>query len=968
MKKILLLIVIAFLGSRTVSHAQVEPVNPANAPSAGGPITGIIRDSVTNRALEKAVVSYVEAGKTDTAHTLTDAQGRFSFERTPVGDFILIISYIGHQTKGVQYPATMAGNVGIIPMSEKIKELAEVVIQAPPIKVMQDTVEYRADAYPVRKDAVAEDLLKKLPGVEVDAQGNVTAHGQTVTKIRVNGKDFFGGDPKMATKNIPADAIDKIQVIDDQSDQAKFSGFDDGDRTKIINITIKKDRNQGYFGSATAGAGIESGNEINTPYEGYLRAFRFNNAEQMALLGNANNVNIPTFSQAGASFQGGGGRGGGGGGGGSTSPSANLTQSNSGAQGYNDAKTAGFNYANDLTPHLTVFGSYQYTKTQSTVLTNSFTHLLGDSIAQPYFNSASNSLTDQQKHSVMLNVGWGFSRHDSLLFRGSFNYSTNIQNSNTQTTYEDSTQKNQTSSIGQIYKGNNSTPATSVTLLWMHKFNKIGRTLSVTATDNPSPSTETDSNYSVQDNYLTNLSDTIRQVSFFKTNNYSYSGRVSYTEPLSLKSGLELSYAYSSSENVSSKNVYSLDPKMVETFVDSLSNNMDNTLVTNKVGLTFRHKERKFNYQIGASLQPTLLDTKTTIDDTLHHFEQHELVFVPIGSLAYQFSTTKRLRIFYTGTSQQPTPTQLQPVPDITNQQNINLGNPNLKPEFDNHVVINYNNFDNLSGRAFFLNINTNIVNKNIATNTIYTPGAKNTVYYYMPVNANGYYTAGANAYFSQPFNNREFILTLSSKVNFTHDPEYLNGALDLGQTWQPTETIRFEMDKGDWLEVIGGASYALNSTSYSLKTQGSAGGTNTQTQTWSLAQSARVDFLKIFSFRYDYIYTIPQGFSSAIGNKPVTLINAVLESRFMNQRLIAAVSVNDLLNENVNYNQTFSKTQVTQSQSNVLQRFVMFTLTYKLAKFKGSQATGGMMMPRGMRGGDGGGGFGGGGGGRRGG
>jgi hypothetical protein len=683
----------------------------------------------------------------------------------------------------------------------------------------------------------------------------------------------------------------------------------------------------------------------------------------MALLGNANNVNIPTFSQGGASFQGGGGRGGGGGGG-STSPSANLTQSNSGASGYNDAKTAGFNYANDITPHFTLFGSYQYTNTQSTVITNSFTHLLGDSIVQPYYKSLSNTLTEQQKHSVMLNIGWGISKRDSLLFRGSFNYSTNKQNSNNMTAYEDSLQS-PTSNIGQIYKGNNSSPATSATLLWMHRFAKVGRTLSVTVTDNPSPTTETDSNFSVQQNYLTNLSDTIRQVSLFKTNNYSYSGRVSYTEPLSLKSGLEFSYAYSSSENVSSKNVYSLDPKMVETFVDSLSNNMDNTLVTNKIGLTFRHKERKFNYQIGASLQPTLLDTKTTLDTgvtpTPQHIVQHELVFVPIGSLAYQFSTTKRLRIFYTGTSQQPTPTQLQPVPDITNQQRINLGNPQLKPEFDNHLMINYNNFDNLSGRSFFLNINTNVVSHNIATNTIQGKGDSSNVFYYKPINANGYFTTGANAYFSQPFNNREFVLTLSSKVNYTHDPEYFNGQVDLGQTWQPTETMRFEMDKGDWLELIAGASYTLNSTTYSLQNAGSAStATNTQTSTWSLAQSSRVDFLKRFSFRYDYIYTIPQGYSSAIGNKPVTLINAVLESRFMNQRLIAAVSVNDLLNQNVNYSQTASNTQITQSQSNVLQRFFMFTLTYKLAKFKGSQATGGMMMGRGMRGG-GGGGYGGG-------
>lgn len=985
MKKTLLLI-LALLGVWTVTFAQVVPVNPANAPAGGGPITGTIRDSVTNRPLEKAVISYVEAGKTDTSRFLTDAQGHFSFDRTPTGDFILIISFVGHQTKGIQYPANMAGNVGVIPLSEKIKEIAELVIQAPPIKVMQDTVEYRADAYPVRKDAVAEDLLKKLPGVEVDAAGNVTAHGQTVTKIRVNGKDFFGGDPKMATKNIPADAIDKIQVIDDQSDQAKFSGFDDGDRTKIINITIKKDRNQGYFGSATAGIGTTTAGQGSTTtgvgtattsgntnrYEGYLRAFRFNNNEQMAVLGNANNINLSTFTQGGASFQGGGGRGGGGGT--TTTASGNLTSSNPYQTGYNDAKTAGFNYANDITPHFTIFGSYQYTDTKSTLYSNTFTQYLLATDPLPFSQANQSTITNQIKHSVFLNIGWGIDKHDSVLFRGSYNYTSNTQTNNSQTataSTEDSL-LNPTTAINQLYKGHNTSPGVSGTLLWMHRFNKAGRTLSVTLTDSPTPSNETDSNYSVQNSTQTGfpLTDTIHQVSFFKTNNYAYSGRFSYTEPLSLKSGLEFSYAYSSSENVSTKDVFALDPKLIETHVDSLSNNLDNYLITNKIGLTFRHKERKFNYQIGAALQPTELDSKTVINDTLRHFVEKELVFVPIGSLAYQFTTTKRLRIFYTGTSQQPSPTQLQPVPDITSQQQVNLGNPNLKPEFDNHIVVNYNNFDNLSGRSFFLNLNSNFVSNNIATNTYNVAGSA--VRYSVPINVDGYYTTGAVANFSQPFHNREFILTLASKLNYTNNVNESDSIRVVAHNWVPTETMRFEMDRGDWLELIAGASYSANTTNYAFGSSALGQSTqfqSAQTYAWVFAQSSRVDFLKIFSFRYDFTYTINQGYTSAVGNKPIALINAVLETRFLDQKAIVGLSVNDLLNQNTAFSAGVNNGIYTQSQSNILQRFFMITFTYKFQKFKGAAATSGGMMPR-MRGGGGfnGGGGGGGGGGRRGG
>ena len=440
------------------------------------------------------------------------------------------------------------------------------------------------------------------------------------------------------------------------------------------------------------------------------------------------------------------------------------------------------------------------------------------------------------------------------------------------------------------------------------------------------------------------LTDTIHQVSYFKVNNYAYSARASYTEPLSKKSGLELSYAYSSSENVSAKNVYGLDPKLIKTYVDSLSNNLDNTLITNKIGLTFRHKERKFNYQIGAAVQPTELNTKTVINDSLHLFNQKEVEIVPIGSLGYQFSTTKRLRIFYTGTSQQPSPNQLQPVPDISNQQLVNLGNPKLKPEFDNHIVINKNNFDNLSGRSFFLNLNANVVNNNIASNTISSDSS--VTQYSQPINVDGYYTAGAVANFSQPFHNREFILTLASKLNYTNNVGEINGVRNVGKTWVPTETMRFEMDRGDWLELIAGASYNLYSCIYTLS-QAQGGGQNTQTGSWVLAQSSRVDFLKIFSFRYDFTYTINQGYSSSLGNKSIALVNAVLETRFFDQKGVLALSVNDLFNTNTSFSESSAPTKYTESQTNILQRFFMLTFTYKFSKFKGAAATGGGMMMR---------------------
>ena len=222
-------------------------------------VKGTVIDSSNNKPIDKAVIGLVIKDKpSDTTYTFTNEKGEFSFDPVPASNFAVIITNSGYGTVAKFIPVKQVEktiNIGIVILAPRGKLLDELVVKSAPIVVKEDTVEYRADAFKVKEGAVVEDLLKKLPGVEVDKDGNVKAQGKSVTRVKVNGKDFFGGDLKTATKELPSNMVDKIQIIDDYGDQATVSGIKDGEPDKVMNIVTKKDMNKGFFGDFTVRTG-----------------------------------------------------------------------------------------------------------------------------------------------------------------------------------------------------------------------------------------------------------------------------------------------------------------------------------------------------------------------------------------------------------------------------------------------------------------------------------------------------------------------------------------------------------------------------------------------------------------------------------------------------------------------------------------------------------------------------------------
>ena len=351
----------------------------AQAQKADGSIKGKLIDTAAKQPISDATVSAINAKDSSLAsYILSDKQGAFQIKGLDTGKYRLVITHQGYVETKKPFSITIlkpAIDLGNLVIEKDYKTLAGVTVTSEsPIQVKNDTVQFNANGFKTKPNATVEDLLKKLPGVEVDKEGNVKSQGEQVQKVYVDGKEFFGNDPKLATKNLTADMVESVQVFDDMSDQAKFTKIDDGSRTKTLNIKLKKDRNKGYFGRASLGIGDQG------RYEGNMSINKFNGNQRISLLFNNNNINKQgfSFSDIISSMGGFSGFGGGGGmkgldpgalkgtltgGGGGSGFGGGI--SSSGSTGIIKSFSTGLNYTDQWGSKLKVSGSYFFSNSNT---------------------------------------------------------------------------------------------------------------------------------------------------------------------------------------------------------------------------------------------------------------------------------------------------------------------------------------------------------------------------------------------------------------------------------------------------------------------------------------------------------------------------------------------------------------------------------------------------------------------------
>ena len=888
---------------------------------------GKLVDSVGNPVARASLRIFVEGGK-DTLKTASNNVGFFLVKGIASRKFTVLITSIGFGLEKRVYSipdGEQSLSIGEIKLLPAYSSLQEIIVSVPPIIVKEDTVEYKADSFRLKPNAMVEDLLKKMPGIEVDKNGNITAQGKTVSKVRVNGKDFFSGDPKTATRELSADMIDKVQVIDDYGDLANASGIKDGEPDKIINLQLKKDRNRGFFGRSTVGAGN------NDRYQGTANMNFFNNNTQFSVFGGANNTNSSTFNFDGNNSGGNGGGGGFGGRGIQVNVGGNNQSGIGGEEGLRTTQSLGANFRNDFKEKKgSIYGNYSFS--------NRSTDIIRDVASQNFFQNstflnhqATSSLNESQNHRVSVNLEWNIDSFNYIKFvpelntRKSNNFSSSDFDFYRDLTVLTSKGYNRDTSLS-------SSPNFNGNLIFNHKFRKRGRNLSVNISGGYNTTDGESDKLNLTNNVLP-FSNFILLKQFVNTNNQgdNFNMRFNYSEPIMKDRFVDFIYSYGQSFSSNDRSTYLIDSLGIKSFSNQLSNAFETDFLNQRIGANIRTVKKKYNYSIGVSAQPVSQKGYSLSRDSAYTPIVRQNFF-PTARLAYNFTRTKNINFNYFANAVLPTFTQLQPVKDVSNPQYQTLGNPLLKPSQNHFFSLFYNNLNFTSGKTFFAGANYNFIQNQIVNNTsrIGAGGSQLTTY----DNVNGYYNVTGFYNFSKPWNNRTYVLSVNGSVNLNHNVSLIDNVQNVGKNLLLAQGGKFEFNWKDWLEIDLGGRYGLNRVRYTLPGQ-----QNVDYGSWIISSNSRVDIPKGWVFRYDLEYIINRGLSNTV-NQNIALLNATLEKTlFKKKNGIFRISGFDIFKQNKSIARTINGNNIVDTRVNRLTRYFMLSFIYRINKFSGAQS-----------------------------
>jgi len=908
-----------------------------------GNIRGTLMDTVSKQPVSDATITILQAKDSAlVTFSRSNKTGLFNVDYLDKGNYRILITHVGYKNFSKFFEISESAktvDLGYISMINKSVMLDEVTVsqEKAPVTLKNDTVEYNAGSFKTKPNAVVEDLLKKLPGVQVDKDGKIKAQGEEVKKVLVDGKQFFGNDPKVATKNLPADIVDKVQVFDKKSDQSQFTGFDDGNSEKTINLSLKQDKKNGLFGRAAAAAGNKD------RYQGNFNLNQFSGERQISAIGMANNTNKQGFSFLDMlNFTGGLNGPGGGRGGAVEINSMSLPMQGFGGND-NSIKTTwagGINFNDTYNKKVEINGSYFYNRIEDRVEQKSNRHYIlpGNNFDR---QQNSNSYRRSENHRFNFSSDYKIDSMNSLKFSTTANIQESIARSNSN--YVSVAPKGEllnegftnTSSDANGYGWNNS-------LLFRHKFPKKGRTFSANLSFNMNNGESNGTQKSITDFYKTDgsilFADTLDQLNNQDNKSRSYGANLSYTEPLSSKALFEFNYNYNKSNSNSGRETFDYDAGTGKhtALNDLLSNQFDNTYLYNRGGASFRYQDKKINFAVGGSIQAAQLNTDFHFMGKDSSITKSFTNFLPNANLQYNINKYKNLRMTYQTYSRQPSASQLNPILDISDPLNIRVGNPDLDQEYNHRLQLNYGSFDPFRRTNFFAMINfTGTNNRIVSFDEIDPQGIRTTTY----TNVDGAYSLSGFSNWGFPAKSIKSTLNLNTNVDKSKNINFINGQKNIINTWNVSQQATLNFIHKEALDLSFGTAISYNNVHYSLPGQ-----QNTSYWNQEYSFDANIYFPHGISLASEYTFTRNTGYSNGF-NRNVSLWNAgIAKQLFKNKKGEIRVQMFDILNQNVGISRNANQNYIEDVQTKILNRYFLVGFTYNISRFAGK----GMPVQRG--------------------
>jgi outer membrane receptor protein involved in Fe transport len=878
-------------------------------------ISGNVQDTINKEPLQNAIVMAIKLmDSTLVSFNRTDANGNFKLKEIPIDTYQVVIShpkfadmgyFIFGDTKNLNY------DFGKIILQPKNVSLDEVTIFAfkDPIYYKGDTLIYTADSFKTKANATVEDLLKKLPGLKVDKDGKITSQGKAVDKVLVDGDEFFGGDPTVATKNLNASAIESVQVYEKKSDDVANSST--GEETqKILNLKLKEDAKKGYFGK------LSGASDFQKFYEGELLGNYFKKKLKISVFGLASNTPNSSFgwgdvykyglnnefdrnqNEDGDMF---------------------MMYSNNQNLGIPQTIKSGFYYTDKISKNTKLNFNYSY---NSSIVNSKSSKLAQYFLTDTSYTSSNNAQAVQKNEANAFNFGVE-QRIDSLT---DFTLNSKIKLLSNTVTNTDETDfisannvKTRNTTINSKSNGNGYDMANNFKL--SRRFKKKDRLLTInysnTFSENSSLGNLKTDNYSYSDS--ASFLNAINQKKESYNINQSHIAGFTYIEPINKKIKLEATYDYMFYKNKQNKSSYNNIGDEYTVLDSTLTNNFINTKQINRAGLKFIYEVKKSRFTIGTKVRNVFVNNNNLFTNT--HITQNFNNILPFSTLRYKFSDNKVMSVKYTTNSSNPSISQLQPVYDNSNPNFINIGNPNLLPTFSHNVSLNFNSWKSISGKYTWLGLNYSNTNNDFSTSTSYDSIGRTVS---QAINVNGNYNVNGFIGTSIPFFSKKLEIGPNANSSYSSNKIIINGLNNVTKDFRSNFSLELKLNLENFSATINGY-YAYNSSKSSLNNS-----SNKPYSSQGLSGNISAKLPKNILLESDANYTINTNRGAGYNINYLVWNASVSKTFFKRENFILGFYAYDMLNQNISVDRDISSNVITDIKTNIISRYFLLKATLK--------------------------------------